>query len=156
MKAWHGMKMAIVGATFSVCAAGVFIRPMPPRRVGEQPRPAELYRVVMQELQSVRDADYVGAYRQVSLSMRERYNLDVFADKVRTERPDLTRYERVEFGGVRMNGRQASVPAYLFLSNGDIAAVTYLLVREEGSWRIDGSHVRRRWNGNYRVGGTRM
>jgi hypothetical protein len=155
MKTWQGMKMGIVAATFSVCAAGVFIRPAAPRRAAE-PRPAELYEVVMQELQAVKEADYVNAYRHVSLSMQERYNFDVFADMVRTEHPDLSRFERVEFGGVSVKGRQASVPAYLFLPGDDIAMVTYLLVREEGRWRIDGSHVQRRLNRKYRVGGTRL
>jgi len=155
MRTWHGMKMAIVGATFSVCAAGVFIRPAAPRRNAE-PRPAELYEVVLRELQAVRGADYVGAYRQVSLSMQERYNLDLFADMIRSERPELARFERVEFGGVKVKGRQASVPAYLFLPGDDIAVVTYLLVREEGVWRIDGLHVQRRWSRGYRVGGTRL
>jgi hypothetical protein len=110
----------------------------------------------LEELQAVKEADYVNAYRHVSLSMQERYNLDVFADMVRTERPELARFERVEFGGVSVKGRQASVPAYLFLPGGDIAIVTYLLVREEGVWRIDASHVQRRWSREYRVGGTRL
>jgi hypothetical protein len=149
------MKMAIVGATFAVCGAGVFIRPAAPRRIAE-PRPGDLYQVVMEELQAVKKADYVNAYRHVSLSMQERYNLDVFADMVRTERPELARFERVEFGGIRVKGRQASVPAYLFLPGDDIAIVTYLLVREEGAWRIDASFVQRRWSRGYRVGGTRL
>lgn len=149
------MKVTIVCATFAVCAAGIFIRPVAPRRATD-PRPAELYDVVMQELQAVREADYVSAYRHASLSMQERYNLDVFAEMVRSERPDLAQFERVEFGTVRVRGRQASVPAYLFLPNGDIAAVTYMLVREESSWHIDATHVQRRWGQGYRVGGTRL
>jgi hypothetical protein len=155
MKTWHQMKLAILGATFSVCAAGVFIRPALPRRIAE-PRPSELYQVVMEELQAVKEADYVSAYRHVSLSMQERYNLDLFANMVRTERPDLVRYERVEFGSARVRGGQATVPAYLFLPGGDIAVVTYTLVREEGAWRIDASHVQRRWSSGYRVKGTRL
>ena len=155
MKGWREMKMAIVGATFSVCAAGIFIRPAPPRRAAE-PQPSELYRVVMEELQAVKEADYVSAYRHVSLSMQERYNLDLFADMVRTERPDLARFERLEFGSARIGGGQASVPAYLFLPTGEIAVITYVLVREEGAWRIDASHVQRRWTKGYRVKGTRL
>jgi Domain of unknown function (DUF4864) len=156
MRAWHGLKLSIVGTTFAVCAAGVFIRPAVPRRIVAEPRPAELYAVIMHELQAVKAADYVSAYRHVSLSMQERYNLDLFVDMVRSEHPDLARFERVEFGTVRLKGRQASVPAYLFLPGDDIAAVTYVLVREEGAWRIDASHVQRRWSRGYRVGGTRL
>lgn len=147
--------MAIVAATFLVCAAAVFIRPPAPGRPAD-PRPAELYDVVLQELQAVREADYVNAYRHVSLSMQERYNFDVFANMIRTERPDLAQFDRVEFGTTRVRGRQASVPAYLFLPGGEIVAVTYVLVREEGAWRIDASHVQRRWSRGYHVGGTRL
>jgi hypothetical protein len=149
------MKMAIVGATFSVCAAGVFIRPIAPRRAAET-NPSEIYQVVMEELQAVKAADYVSAYRHVSLSMQERYNLDVFSDMVRTERPDVARFERVEFGSARIRNGQASVPVYLFIANGEIAVVTYSLIREEGAWRIDASHVQRRWGSGYRVKGTRL
>jgi hypothetical protein len=156
MKAWHGTKLAIVATTLGVCAAGVFIRPIVPKRAIAEPRPAELYQVIMQELQAVKEADYVSAYRHVSLSMQERYNLDLFAEMVRSEHPDLARFERVEFGTVRMKGRQASVLGYLFLPNDEIAAVTYVLVREEGAWRIDASYVQRRWSRGYRVGGTRL
>jgi hypothetical protein len=155
MKAWCGIKVGIVCLTVAVCVAGILIRPAAPRRVAE-PAPAELYRVVLQELEAVRQADYVSAYRNVSVSMQERYNLDVFSEVVRTDHPELARFDRVEFGAIRSQGRQAMVPAYLFLPNGDIAAVTYSLIREEGTWRIDSSRVQRHWSQGYRVSGTRL
>lgn len=155
MTNWQRLKFVIVCSTFSVCAAGVFIRPAAPRRIVEL-RPADLYSVVMNELNAVRQADYVSAYRHVSLSMQERYNLDAFSEYVRTEHPDLVRFQRVEFGPVRAHGTHASVPAYVFLPNDEIVTVQYSFVREEGAWRIDGSQVQRRWSRGFRVGGSRI
>ena len=152
--AWHRFKVAIVGATFSVCGVAVLIRPGQPRRAPEV-RPAQLYKVVMDELHALREANYPQAYRQVSLSMQERYNLDAFTAHVRTNHPELTRYERLEFGSIRLQARYALVPVYFFMSNGEIASVQYVLVHEEGQWRIDASRVERRWGRGHRVAGER-
>jgi hypothetical protein len=153
-RAWYRVKLGIVGATFSVCAAAVFIRPLPPRRAPE-PKPQLLYGIVMQELEAVREADYSRAYRQVSLTTQERFNVDDFADHVRTDHPEIARFERVEFGAPRFQGRKALVPVYVFLPSGEIAAVSYTLIREEGTWRIDERRVERRWTSGHRVGGER-
>lgn len=152
--AWQRTKLGIVGATFAVCSAAVFIRPVSPRRAPE-PRPQEIYEVVMQELTALRVADYSRAYRQVSLSMQERFNIEDFAELVRTERPEIGRYERVEFGATIVQGRHVLMPAYFFLPGGGIALVHYTFVREEGAWRIDGARLDRRWDRGHRVGGER-
>ena len=155
MSTWFRMKMGIVGATAAVCVSGFFVRPSAPRRIPE-PKPAELYAVVLNGLQAESEGDFVSAYRQASLSMQERYNLDAFAEHARTERPGLRRFERVEFGALRSQGRVAWLTAYLFLPAGEIAVLHYTLVREEGTWRIEDSRLQRRWTRNYRVGGTRL
>ncbi len=152
--AWHRTKLGIVGATFAVCGAAVFIRPLPPRRAPE-PRPPELYDVVMQELTALRVADYSRAYRHVSLSMQERFNIDDFAEQVRVDRPEIARFERVEFGAITVQGRHVLMPAYFFLPGGGIAVVHYTLVREAGTWKIDGARIERRWDRGHRVGGER-
>jgi hypothetical protein len=153
-RTWHRLKIGIVSATFSLCGAAFIIRPTLPRRAPD-PRPQELYQIVMQELAAVREADYSRAYRHVSLSMRERYNLDDFTEHVRMDHPELSRFERAEFGAVSTQGRHALVPVYLFLRTGEIALVHYTLVRELGTWKIDGSRLGQRWGRDHRVGGER-
>jgi hypothetical protein len=153
-RAWHCIKIGIVGATFGVCAAAVFIRPLPPRRAPE-PRARELYAVVIEELAALREADYSRAYRQVSLDMQERYNVEAFAEVIRTERPELADFEHVEFGALKTQGRTVQVPAYVFFPAGEIAAVRYTLVREGRAWKIDRAEVERRWGRGHRLGGTR-
>jgi hypothetical protein len=151
---WQRLKIGIVGATFSVCTIAALVRPNAQRRIPDA-KPSKLYSVVLEEMQALREADYPRAYRQVSLSMQDRYNLDAFAEFVRTDHPDLARHERVEFGAVRVQGRRALVPAYFFMRNGEIVAVNYVLVHEEGHWKIDASRVERRWGRDHRVGGER-
>jgi hypothetical protein len=153
-RAWHRIKVGIVSMTFGVCAAAVFIRPLPPQRAPE-PRPQELFAVVSEELDALRSADYSRAYRQVSLEMQERYNLEAFAEFIRMEQPELALYERVEFGAPRVQGRVIHVPAYIFFPAGEIAALRYTLVREGRSWKIDRAEVERRWGRGHRLGGTR-
>jgi hypothetical protein len=152
--AWRRIKIGIVGATFSVCAAAIFIRPLPPRQL-PSPEPRELYTVVLDEVNALREADYPAAYRQVSLSMQERYNLDLFADWVRTERPEIVRTERVEFGPVQIEGTSAQVRAYFFLRHGGALAMQYHLIREEGRWKIHHSRMIRRWTSGQRLSGAR-
>lgn len=152
--AWQRAKLGIVGSTFAVCAAAVFIRPLPPRRA-PAPKPQELYEVVMEELGALRVSDYSSAYRHASLSMQERFNVDDFADLVRADRPGIVRFERVEFGAVTVQGRHVLLPAYFFLPGGGIAVVHYTLVREEGTWKIDAARLERRWDRGHRVGGER-
>lgn len=152
--AWQRTKIGIVGATFAVCGAAVFMRPLPPRRAPE-PRPQDLYEVVAQELAALRVADYSRAYRHVSLSMQERFNIDDFAEQMRADRPEIARFERVEFGAAIVQGRHVFLPVYFFLPNGGIALVHYRFVREEGAWRIDGSRIDRRWDRGHRLGGER-
>jgi hypothetical protein len=153
-RAWHRIKVGIVGMTFGVCTAAVFIRPLPPQRAPE-PRPQELFAVVSEELDALRSADYSRAYRQVSLEMQERYNLEAFAEFIRVEQPELALYERVEFGAPRVQGRVVQVPAYVFFPAGEIAALRYTLVREGRRWKIDRAEVERRWGRGHRLGGTR-
>jgi hypothetical protein len=110
---------------------------------------------VMQELSALRVADYSRAYRQVSLSMQERLNIDDFAEQVRAERPEIGRFERLEFGAISVHGRHVLLPVYFFLPSGGIVLVHYRFVREEGAWRIDSSRIDRSWDRNHRVGGER-
>jgi len=151
---WQRFKIGVVGTTFSICVFAALLRPVSQRRLPEA-KPANLYNVVIEELHALREADYPRAYRQVSLSMQDRYNLDDFAEFVRIDHPELARYERVEFGAIRVQARRALVPVYFFMPSGEIVSVHYVLIHEEGRWKIDASRVERRWDSTHRVLGER-
>ena len=137
-----------------VCATATFLqRALDAHRYAA--RPAELYEVVRQEIDAVREADYSRAYRQVSTGFQEKFNIEAFADMVRSDYPAARHIERVEFGRVARDGRQALVQVYFFLPNGDIVPCVYRLVNEENAWKIDAAHVQKRWPAGRRLGGMR-
>ena len=118
-------------------------------------RPAELYEVVRQEINAVRESDFSRAYQQVSTGFQEKFDIDAFADLVRSDYPAARQIERVEFGRVARDGRNALVQVYFFLPDGDIVPCVYRLINEDNSWKIDAAHVQKRWPSGRRLGGLR-
>jgi hypothetical protein len=147
-------KLCLLAALFAVCATAAFFQHALERRWQSTP-PNELYDVVWKQLSAFRTEDYSGAYQQVSMGFQEKFNIEAFADLVRTEYPELVRARRVEFGGVRFEGRRAFIPAYFFMPEGEIVPCVYSLVREEDGWKIDTAKVLKRWPSNRRLGGVR-
>ena len=147
-------KLLLLTALFLTCVAATFFQRVLERRWHATP-PSELYDVVWNQLSAFRADDYSGAYRQVSSGFQEKFNIEAFTDLVRTDYPGLVRSTRVEFGGVRFEGRNAYIPAYFFLPEGDIVPCVYTLIREDDGWKIDNARVLKRWPPNRRLGGTR-
>jgi hypothetical protein len=150
----RGAKLFLLGAVFAMCGAAALFQGAIERRWQATP-PSELYRVVSQQLAAFRADDYPGAYRQVSMSFQEKFNLEAFADLARSDYPALLRATRVEFGQTRFNGRNALVSAYFILPEGEIVPCIYMLIREDDAWKIDNVRVLPRWPGNRRLGGVR-
>ena len=118
-------------------------------------RPAELYDTVWRQVEAFREADFPRAYQQVSTSFQERFNIETFADLVRTDYPAIVRAERLEFGAVHFTGQHALVQVYFFRSDGEVIPCIYKMVREEDGWKIDGARVQKRWPPGRRLGGIR-
>ena len=147
-------RIGLVLLFLGICGGSLlFQRTMDARRFAV--RPAELYEVVRQEIAAVRESDFSRAYQQVSTGFQEKFNVEEFADLVRSDYPLLHQIERVEFGRTAREGRQALVQVYFFLPDGDIVPCVYRLVNEENVWKIDAAHVQKRWPAGRRLGGTR-
>ena len=147
-------RIGLVLLFLGICGGALlFQRTMEARRFAV--RPAELYEVVRQEIAAVRESDFSRAYQQVSTGFQEKFNVEEFADLVRSDYPLLHQIERVEFGRTAREGRQALVQVYFFLPDGDIVPCVYRLVSEENVWKIDAAHVQKRWPAGRRLGGTR-
>jgi hypothetical protein len=119
-------------------------------------RPAELYEVVRLTIEAMRESDFPRAYEQVSSGFQEKFNIEAFAELVRSDFPDTHNIERIEFGRVAQHGRQALVQVYFFLPSGDIVPCLYVLIYEENAWKIDAAHVQKRWPSGRRLGGLRI
>lgn len=148
-------KLCLLAAIFTFCGAAALFQGKLDRRYHSTP-PGQLYAVVWKQLTSFRESDYPGAYHQVSSGFQERLNIEEFAGLAQTEYPGLLRATRVEFGAVAFSGREAQIPAYFFLPEGDIIPSVYRLIREENGWKIDSVRVLKRWPANRRLGGLRI
>lgn len=148
------VKLCLLTALFAMCVAATLFQRALERHWHATP-PAELYDVVWKQLSAFRSDDYSSAYRQISMSFQEKFNLESFADLARTDYPGLLRATRVEFGAVQFEGRRAVIPAYFFLPEGDIVPCIYSLIREEDGWKIDSARVLKRWPANRHLGGMR-
>lgn len=150
----HRTKIALVLLVFAACGgAAIGHRWMEARRASV--RPAELYAIVWRQIQAVREADYTLAYRQASINVQEQFNVASYAELIRTEYPELLLAERVEFGAVRMEARQAIIPVYFILHDGGVLPCLYCLVFEENAWKIEAARLHRRWPAGRRLGGLR-
>ena len=148
-------KIGLILCTMAVCGAAAIVqRWRETRRAFVQP--AELYDVVLAQMSAFRDADYPRAYRTVSNTVQEKYNVEAYADLARHEHTELRHAARIEFGPVRAEGRRALVPAYFFMPRGDVIPCAYSLVREDDGWKIDGARVHRRWPVTQQLRGTRL
>ena len=149
-----GRRVGLLLIFLAICGAALIAqRILDARRFAA--RPAELYEVVRQEIAAVRESDFPRAYQQVSIGFQEKFNIEAFADLVRSDYPSVHQIERVEFGRIAREGRRALVQVYFFLPNGDIVPCIYLLVNEESAWKIDAAHVQKRWPSGRRLGGVR-
>lgn len=146
-------RLGIIFLCFVICGAALVTqRTMEMRRL--QARPGDLYEVVRQEIQAVREADFPRAYRHISTGFQEKLDIKGFADLVRDHYPDVQHIERVEFGRVAHDGRRAIVQVYFFLPGGEVVPSLYAMIHEEGAWKIDATHVQKRSPGR-RLGGLR-
>ena len=148
------VKLSLLCVLFATCIAATLFERVVERRWQTTP-PSELYDVVWKQLNAFRADDYSTAYQHVSMGFQEKFNIIAFTDLVHTDYPGLVHAKRVEFGQVHFEGRNARVPVYFFLEEGDIVPCIYALVREEDGWKIDSVQVLKRWPSNRRLGGTR-
>jgi hypothetical protein len=148
-------KVFLLCLLFAVCGAGVYWQ-YRSEGWGGATTPTLLYQVVLQQMTALRSDDIAGAYRQVSSSFQERFNIEAFVEMAHTEYPSLSEADRVEFGAVHFQGRHAVMPAYFFLHSDDVIPCVYSLVHEDDVWKIDGVRVLPRWPAGRRLSGTRM
>ena len=136
-------KLALLSLLFTVCGGGVFWQ-YRAEHLHQIPAPGELYEVVLKQVAAFRSDDYAVAYRQASSTFQEKFDIEAFADLVRTEYPGILHAARVEFGAVRIEGARAVIPAYFFMRDGEVIPCVYDLIREEEIWKIDNVRVLRR------------
>ncbi len=96
----------------------------------------ELVAVVTKQLAAFRAGDAAGAYAFTAQGLREKFSREQFMAMVGRAYPAIAHNVRAEFGLALDDGVQAVLPVDIFTAAGRGTSYRYLLVREEGAWRI--------------------
>ncbi len=148
------VKLSILGFFFAVCFTSAWVQSYQDRQRALQ-RPNDLFDVIWAQVEAFQSDDFASAYQQISNSFQERFDQAAFEDLARSDYPLLARASRVEFGAVQWNGHSAIVPAYFFMTEGEVVPCLFSLVYERKSWKIDAVKVQKHWPAGRRLGGMR-
>ncbi len=124
----------------------------------EQATPQELYAVVQRHLSACRAADFPQAYHTAASTVQETLSLVQFEHKIRREYQPVAGAQRIEYGAVhhpRGNVRKALVDVYFIADGGEVTGWTYMLVFEDGDWKVDHGEPIPGWPAGQRLGGMR-
>lgn len=97
----------------------------------------EVIGVVEAQLAHFRKGKIADAYAIASAALRAQRPQPAFAAMVEANYPEIWASTRAEFGVVRDDGTRASVVVQVYSKQGD-AGYDYTLVKEGGSWRVQG------------------
>ena len=126
-----------------------------------RPRPetagtGELYSVVQRHLLLCRRADFPQAYHMTASRVQEQYNLVQYASEMRREYQPMAGTHHVEYGEVhrwRNDPRKATVDVFFVSRGGDTVAWSYILVFEDGDWKVDHGEPIPGWQPGKRLSG---
>ncbi len=130
------------------------VRPRP-----EQATPTELYQVVQRHLAACRSADFPRAYHTAANEVQEHFSLVQFEKKLRRDYQPVAGADHVEFGAIhrpRGDGKKTLVDVYFISQSGEAVGWTYILVFEDGDWKVDHGDPIPGWPGGQRLSGLRI
>lgn len=122
----------------------------------EQATPQELYAVVERHLSACRAADFPLAYHAAASNVQESLSLVQFERKLRQDYQPVASAQHVEYGAVhhaRNNARKALVDVYFISGHGEVTGWTYIVVFEDGDWKVDHGEPIPGWPAGQRLGG---
>lgn len=125
----------------------------------EQATPQELYAVVQRHLAACRSADFPLAYHAAASTVQESLSLVQYERKIRRDYQPVASAQHVEYGAVhhpRGNARKALVDVYFISTRGEVTGWTYMLVFEDGDWKVDHGEPIPGWPAGQRLGGLRV
>ena len=148
---WIACVFSLVGTLLLLNRA---LRPQPERTTAH-----ELYQVVQRHLSACQSADFPQAYHTATTETQERFSLVQFERKIRREYQPVASAHHVEFGAVhhtRDNVRKSSVDVYFISQAGEAVGWTYVLVFEDGDWKVDHGEAIPGWPTGQRLKGLRV
>ncbi len=99
---------------------------------------AALVAVVDAQLEAWREQHFTGAYALAAAGIRAHFPLEAFVAMVRQGYPEIADNVRADYGSAVDNGDAAMLSVRVYPREGSPVNRRYLLVREDGVWRIAG------------------
>ena len=146
--------MCVFSFAGTVALLDYAMRPRP-----ELTSPQELYSVVQRHLSLCRAADFPQAYHAAANRVQEQYSLVQYATEMRRAYQSMAGTHHVEFGEVHRSAndpKRATVDVFFIARTGEAVAWNYLLVYEEGDWKVDHGEPLTGWRPGRHVGGLQV
>jgi hypothetical protein len=99
---------------------------------------AAIHAVIETQLAAWRAGDHSEAYALAAAGIRARYSLDAFVALVQRSYPEIAGNVRAELGAPVVDDTGARISVRVFAREDRSVNYRYLLVRENGAWRISG------------------
>ncbi len=115
--------------------------------------------MVQRHLAACRSADFPLAYHAAAFEVQEKFSLVQFERKLRRDYQPVASAHHVEFGSVhrpREDAKKALVDVYFISQSGEAVGWTYVLVFEEGDWKVDHGDPIPGWPSGQRLSGVRI
>ena len=125
----------------------------------DQAPTAELYSVVQRHVLACRQADFPQAYHTAASRVQEQFSLVQFESEMRREYQPMAAAHHVEYGEVhrwRNDTRKAAVDVFFVARSGETVAWSYVLVFEDGDWKVDHGEPIPGWQPGRRLGGLQI
>ncbi len=157
MKKWRQRvlwAMCVFSFAGTVALIDYSMRPRP-----EQAGPQELCTVVQRHLALCRSEDFPRAYHAAANRVQEQYSLVEFAKEMRRAYQPMAGADHVEYGEVhrwRNDPKKASVDVFFITRGGEAVAWNYVLVFEDGDWKVDHGIPLPGWQPGRRLGGLQV
>ncbi|MBV9674368.1 MAG: DUF4864 domain-containing protein, partial [Verrucomicrobia bacterium] len=118
------------------------------------PRP--VYGVIVAQFQAWKSDDLIKAYQQASRRTQERFTSVQYLSKIRNEYCRISGPIEIEFGRVSLDHQRANVPVYFVAARDQVTPAKFILVKENGYWRIENFEIFDSWPLGQRFSGTRV
>jgi hypothetical protein len=120
------------------------------------PLATDLYDVIQSQVVSLRQQRYQQAYLQVSRTYQNSLGLEGFLEAARMDGMAIRQAARWEFGAPEEKESNWEVPVFFYSPQGDLTRAVFLVVRENGVWKIDWLRVAARADSARSVAGIRL
>ena len=146
--------MCVFSFAGTVALVDYALRPRP-----ERADPQLFYSVVQRHLLLCRTADFPQAYHAAASRVQEQYSLVQYAKEMRRAYQPMAGTHHVEYGEVHRwanDPKRATVDVFFIVRGGDTVAWNYVLVYEDGDWKVDRGEPLAAGRPGQRVGGWQI